>query len=432
MTETLAIDGGRPVRTKPWQPWPHFAEDEIEAADAVLRSGKVNYWTGDIHTLKDGTKVRGQNGLFEYEFANFANTRYAIAVANGSLAIELCLHALDIGHGDEVIVTSRTYIASASSCAVHGAIPVFADIDRDSQNISVNTIRAVFTPRVKAIVCVHLGGRACEMDEIMDFAAEHGLKVIEDCAQCPGGQYKGRMLGSIGHMAAFSFCQDKIMTTGGEGGMVTTNDPELYLRAWTYKDHGKNFHHYNQPLNHPLVDPAIATGKTDYTAIGTNWRLTEMQAAIGRRQLAKLPGWVATRRRFSAMLDRGFSGIPGITTLTVPPHIFHACYKHYVLLQLEKLATGWTRDRVIAAINAEGVFCTYGSNWAIGSEDAWENAYNPITGTTSHPRLREHLPNDHYVGTRSMMFQVHPTLDEESINDTITAVRKVLATAVKP
>ena len=428
----LAIDGGHPVRTRPWPSWPHFDEDEIQAVAEVLRSGKVNYWTGPLYPLDDGSTVRGQTGRFEHEFARFIGTGYAIAVANGSLALELCLYALNIGNGDEVIVTNRTYIASASACVMRGAIPVFADIDRDSQNITAATIRAALTPRTRAVICVHLGGRPCEMDEIMALADEHHLKVIEDCAQGLGGRYRGRMLGSLGHMAAFSFCQDKIMTTGGEGGMVVVNRPELYLRAWTYKDHGKNFHHYNLPLHHPLAEASQAEGRTDYTAVGTNWRLTEMQSAIGIRQLAKVPAWVETRRRLAAGLEAGLAEVPGLTLLPPPPHLYHAYYKYYVLLQLEKLADGWTRDRVIEAINAEGVFCTYGSNWAIGLEDAWEKVECLISGRCYHLKLREHLPNDYFVGTRSMMFQVHPTLDEDAIDDTVTAVRKVLAVAVKP
>lgn len=220
------------------------------------------------------------------------------------------------------------------------------------------------------------------------------------------------------------------MTTGGEGGMIATRDPELYLRAWTYKDHGKNFHRYNLPLHHPLADAGIAATSSDYSAIGTNWRLTEMQAAIGRRQLSKIPQWVERRRHFAQIFDHELNNVNGLILFDTPPHIHHACYKYYVLLDINKLTPGWTRDRVIAAINAEGVFCTYGSNWAIGMEDAWRNMANPITGMTYDLKRDEHLPNDHYVGTRSMMFQIHPTLDDKAINDTIAAVKKVLTVAV--
>jgi len=209
-------------------PWPYFAPDEIEAAAAVLRSGNVNYWTGE------------EGRLFEREFAEFTGCKHAIAVANGSVALEATLRALGIGPGDEVITTSRTFIASASCAVAVGAQPVMADVDRDSQNITADSIRKVLSSRTKAIVPVHLAAWPCEMDPILKLAAEHGLKVVEDCAQAHGATYKGRPVGSMGDVAAFSFCQDKIMTTAGEGGMVTTNSDDLWEKMWAYKDHGKS------------------------------------------------------------------------------------------------------------------------------------------------------------------------------------------------
>lgn len=431
MATKLAINGGSPVRAKPWPQWPYFAEDEIQAVCEVLKSGKVNYWTGDIFTLENGRKVRGQNGLFEYEFANYIGTEYAIALANGSLALELALYALNIGNGDEVIVTNRTFIASASACILRGAIPVFADISVDSQNITLESIKAAFTSRTKAIICVHLAGRACEMDEIMDFARKQNIKVIEDCAQCLGGKYKGRMLGSIGHAAAFSFCQDKILTTGGEGGMLTTNNPQIYKKAWSYKDHGKNFDHYNSLLNHPLADKKKTESSTYYTSIGSNWRMTEMQAAIGRKQLMKLPEWIAKRRRYAKILDEELAEIDGLQVMTPPEHIFHVYYKYYVLLDSGKLAAGWTRDKIIEAIAAEGVVCQHGSTWGIGMEDAWEEVNCQISGKIRNLRLKQHLPNDFMVGSSTLMFQVHPTLDDEAIKDMVSAVKKVFSAALK-
>ena len=411
--------------------WPHFDEDEIQAVTKVLRSGKVNYWTGEIHSLDDGTKVRGENGLFEYEFAKYIGTNYAITLANGSLALELALHSLEIGHGDEVIVSNRTFIASASACVMRGAVPVFADIDQDSQNISLNSIKAALTPKTRAIICVHLAGWACEMDEIMEFAEQHNLKVIEDCAQCVGGKYKNKMLGSIGHMAAFSFCQDKIMTTGGEGGMLTCNDPELYKRAWTYKDHGKDFNKYNRNLQHPLVNNLEADNKSYYSSLGTNWRMTEMQAAIGRIQLKKLPEWIKLRRKYANMLNCAFKDINGLRTVIPPDHIFHAYYKYYVFIETDKLSSGWDRDRIINAINAEGVVCQFGSTWAIGLEDGWENGKCTITGNRYNYRLKQHFPNDYAVGSTILMFQVHPTLNIEDIDDIVMAVRKIVKQAIK-
>lgn len=426
--DKLAIHGGSAVRTAPWQAWPHFAEDEISAVSDVLRSGKVNYWTGETHTLADGTMVRGENGLFEYEFSCFIGMKYAVTLANGTLALELALHTLGIGNGDKVIVTSRTFIASASACVMRGAIPVFADVDPESQNISMDSIRKLYTPDCKAIICVHLAGWACDMDPVMEFAAEHDMKVIEDCAQCVGGKYKDRMLGSIGHAAAFSFCQDKIMSTGGEGGMLLTNDPEAYKRAWTYKDHGKDFSMYNNSLKHPLA-AADNDKATAYSSLGSNWRMTEMQAAIGRKQLAKLTGWIATRRAHAQQLDAGLGGINGLKVVTPPSEIFHAYYKYYAFLELNKLAPNWTRELVIDAICAEGVVCQFGSAWGIGLENGWKDFHCTISGRSYDLQLKENLPYDFMLGTTSLMFQVHPTLDKQAIADTVAAVRKVMRVA---
>ncbi|MBQ53130.1 MAG: aminotransferase, partial [Leeuwenhoekiella sp.] len=260
----------------PFSPWPSFTEEEANAARDVLLSNKVNYWTG-----QEGRE-------FEKEFAAWADCDYAIALTNGTVALDLALQALGVGAGDEVIVTSRTFLASASSIVTSGAVPVFADVDADSQNITTDSVRAVMTERTKAIICVHLAGWPCDMDPIMALAAKHGLFVIEDCAQAHGARYKGRSVGSIGHVGAWSFCQDKIMTTGGEGGMITTNDEALWSRAWSGKDHGKSWHAVYE-REHP---PGF---RWLHESAGTNARLTEMQAAIGRIQLGRMPDWHAQR-----------------------------------------------------------------------------------------------------------------------------------------
>ena len=213
----------------PFSPWPSFTQEEANAAQEVLLSNKVNYWTGT------------EGHQFEREFAEFSNCEYAVALVNGTVALDLALKSLDIGNGDEVIVTSRTFLASVSSIVNASAVPIFADVDRDSQNITVESIQAVLSSATKAIICVHLAGWSCDMDPIMALAAEYDLSVIEDCAQAHGAKYKGQSVGSIGHIGCWSFCQDKIMTTGGEGGMVTTNDRELWSKMWSYKDHGKSW-----------------------------------------------------------------------------------------------------------------------------------------------------------------------------------------------
>jgi dTDP-4-amino-4,6-dideoxygalactose transaminase len=342
-------------------------------------------------------------------------------VANGSVALELALATLDIGYGDEVIVPNRTFIASASCCVMRGATPVFADVDRDSQDVSLDTIKLVFTPQTKAIICVHLAGWACEMDEIIEFARKNNLFVIEDCSQALGGKYKGKRLGTMGDIGCFSFCQDKIMTTGGEGGMLVTPNEEWFRKAWSYKDHGKDFDFYINGVDK----------ESYYTSLGTNWRMTAVQAAIGRAALKKVPRWLKKRRRFAQMLNEGLKEVPGIR-LTIPPaHIEHTYYKFYIFIEPEKLNKGWDRDKIIDAVSAEGVPCQFGSTWGISQERGWKNAKLVGTQEVRDLRLRAHLPVDCELGKTSLMFQVHPTLDDQAIKDTIEAVKKVFAIAVK-
>lgn len=397
MKKSLAIDGGTPTRTTLFAPWPLFEQDEIDAANAPLRSGKVNYWTG----------TEGRE--FEKEFAAYSGCSHAIALANGTVALELALYAIGVGLGDEVITTCRTFIASASCIVMRGAIPVVADVDTVSQNITVDTIRPLITPRTKAIICVHLAGWSCDMDPIMALAREYGLKVIEDCAQCHGATYKGRPVGSLGDVAAFSFCQDKIMTTGGEGGMLTTNDEALWRKAWAFKDHGKSY----DAVYNRQHDPGF---RWLHESFGTNWRLTEMQSAIGRVQLRKLPDWTATRQRHAAILNESFAHIPALRITPAPPEIGHAMYKYYVYVRPEKLVSGWDRDRIMNAISAEGVPCFSGSCSEIYLEKAFIDAgYGPA----------ERLPSAKELGETSLMFLVHPTLTDEDMMDTCKAVEKV-------
>jgi dTDP-4-amino-4,6-dideoxygalactose transaminase len=400
----LAIDGGQPVRTPPFAPWPTFSPEEVEATAAVLRSGKVNYWTGE------------EGRQFEREFAAFTGCKHAVALANGTVALELALCALGIGPGDEVIVPSRTFIATASCAVMRGAVPRCADVDRDSQNLTADTIRPVLTDRTRAIIAVHLAGWPCDMDPIVELARERGIKVIEDCAQATGASYKGRSIGSLGDVGAFSFCQDKIMTTGGEGGMLTTNDTAVWERAWSFKDHGKSFDAvYNR--QHP---PGF---RWLHESFGTNWRLTEMQSAMGRVQMRELPGRVDGRRRLAAYLCAGFEGIAGLRVPAPADNIHHAYYKFHAFVEPAALNPGWSRDRILDAINAEGIPCFSGSCSEIYLEKAF----------TADLRPAGRLPVAQELGETSLMFQVHPTLTLDDMHDYVQAVRKVMSVAaVKP
>lgn len=382
-----------------FEPWPSFTQAEADAVSKVLLSNKVNYWTGQ------------ECREFEKEFAQFSGTQYAVAVANGTVALDLALKALGIGQGDDVIVTSRTFLASASSIVTAGANPVFADVELDSQNISRRTIEAVLTPKTKAIICVHLAGWMCDMDPIMQLAEEKGLYVIEDCAQAHGAMYKGKSAGSIGHIGAWSFCQDKIMTTGGEGGMVTTNDEALWKKMWSYKDHGKNFDSvYN--TQHP---PGF---RWLHDSFGTNWRMMEMQAVIGRMQLKKMPDWTAKRLENMHKIQSAFANSPYFTVAQPSSDYVHAAYKCYVQVNTAALPKGWSRDCIMAEINALGVPCFSGSCSEVYLEKAFEH-------TPWRPEQRLH--NAQQLGETSLMFLVHPTLSEKSIQKTITAIQTVMA-----
>ena len=382
-------------------PWPSFTKEEAEAVQKTLLSNKVNYWTGQ------------EGRQFEKEFAAFAGTEYAIAVANGTVALDLSMWALGIGTGDEVVVTSRTFIASVSSIVTTGAIPVFADIDRDSQNITAETIKSILTPRTKAIVCVHLAGWPCDMDSIMALAEEHDLCVIEDCAQAHGALYKGRSVGSIGHIGCWSFCQDKIMTTGGEGGMVTTNDRELWSKIWSYKDHGKSWEAvYEQ--EHP---PGF---RWLHESFGMNGRMTEMQAAIGRIQLKRMPQWHEVRTCYANKILDAARMLPGLRVAETPGDVQHAWYKCYVFVEPEDLRLDWDRDRIMNAISSEGVPCFSGSCSEVYLEKAFD-------GTGWRPEQRLSMAKE--LGETSLMFLVHPTLTEAEIQKTCNVLSEVMRQA---
>lgn len=389
----------------PFSPWPSFTQEEADAVSQVLLSNKVNYWTGQ------------ECRKFETEFAKWADSKYAIAMGNGTLALDVALQALDIGAGDEVIVTPRTFIASISSVVNAGATPIFADVDEATGNITPESIAAVLTAKTRAIVCVHLAGWPCDMDGIMALAEQHNLYVIEDCAQAHGARYKGRSVGSIGHIGAWSFCQDKVMTTGGEGGMVTTNDEQLWRKMWAYKDHGKSYAAVYE-TEHP---PGY---RWLHESFGTNWRMTEMQAVLGRIQLTRMSEWTAKRTANSqAILDactkweaKGYLSVPRLEESPQFADSTHAYYKLYVYVQPDNLPKEWSRDRIIEEINKLGVPCFSGSASEVYLEKAFDN-------TGLRPKSR--LPVAKQLGETSLMFLVHPTLMADEIKQMLEAIDSV-------
>jgi dTDP-4-amino-4,6-dideoxygalactose transaminase len=383
-----------------WAPWPVFEPDEVEAVAAVLRSGKINYWTGP------------EGREFEKEFAAYVGRRHGVALANGTLALELALLALGMEKGDEVIVPSRTFVATASCVAIHGGRPVCADVDRESGNLTAKTIGAVLTKKTRFILPVHMSGWPCAMDEIMALARERKLKVIEDCAQAHGARYQGKPVGSFGDAAAFSFCQDKIMTTGGEGGMLLLDDEEAWQRAWSYKDHGKDHDRATAPKSGYAFQLV-------HDSFGSNWRLTEMQSALGRRLLRKLDARTEERRRNAAALDHAFAQMPALRVVRPSADVHCSYYKYYVYLRPERLARGWTRDRILDAINAEGIPCSTGGCSEIYLEKAFPAKWEP---KKRHAGARA-------LGATSLMFQVHSTLTEADMGEVAAAVGKVMRVA---
>jgi dTDP-4-amino-4,6-dideoxygalactose transaminase len=407
-----------------FSPWPSFTAEEADAVHQVVISNKVNYWTGN------------ECREFEKEFAAWCETSHAVALANGTLALDVALKALGVGTGDEVIVTPRTFIASVSCVVNAGATPVFADVEIDSGNISARTISSVVTPRTKAVICVHLAGWPCDMDPIMSLAEKHSFFVIEDCAQAHGARYKGRSVGSIGHVGAWSFCQDKIMTTGGEGGMVTTNDEYLWRSMWSFKDHGKSYAAVYEKQHPPGF-------RWLHESFGTNWRMIEMQAVIGRIQLKRMREWTKRRTHNANILYEAlkpFSGIGGAIRLPIfgcssnciqgssgtqicCMACTHAYYKYYGYVRPQNLAHGWSRDRIIEAINEKGVPCYQGSCSEVYLEKAFD-------GTGWQPSAS--LPAAKELGDTSLMFLVHPTLTNDEIKDSARVISEILIKASKP
>lgn len=383
-------------------PWPNYSAEEADIVSRVLLSNKVNYWTGQ------------EARLFEQEFASHFDSNYSIALANGTLALDLALYALEIGAGDEVVVTPRSFIASASAVVNSGARAVFADVDRESQNITAETIAAVITDNTKAIICVHLAGWPCDMNAIKSLAEKHGIALIEDCAQAHGARTNNQSVGTFGDVSAWSFCQDKIMTTGGEGGMVTTDDEALYRKMWSFKDHGKSF----EKVREPSTSTAF---KWIHDSIGTNWRLTEMQAALGRYQLGKLDSWVHQRRTNVDAFNDVLQHVDGLRVTVPDAASFHACYKYYFFVEPNLLKEDWSRDRIVQEVHSQGVPCFTGTCPEIYREKAFTDLYG------DQPRL----PVASELGETSVMMIVHPGITPQQCTESAEIVREVLTRATK-
>lgn len=383
--------------------WPSYTVEEQEAAARVIASNRVNYWTGE------------EGRRFEQEFAAWASVQHAVALANGTLALDVALRALCISHGDEVIVTPRTFIASISCVVNAGAVPVFADVDCDSGNITADTIAPHITERTRAIIPVHLAGWPCEMDDIMTLARAHNIKVIEDCAQAHGARIANRSVGTFGHVGAWSFCQDKIMTTGGEGGMVTTDDEDLWSAMWSFKDHGKSWEAVYEREHAPGF-------RWVHESFGTNWRMLEVQAAIGRIQLNQISSWNKRRTAIAHRLADALAPFDAAVRVPLPgAEVQHAFYRLYAYVRPEGLASGWSRDRLVAELNDKGVQVLHGTCSEVYLEKAFE-------GTPFRPA--ERLPVARELGGTSLMFLTHPTMEEPELERSVATINQVMAMAV--
>ncbi|MCF6247899.1 MAG: DegT/DnrJ/EryC1/StrS aminotransferase family protein [Desulfobacula sp.] len=400
-------------------PWPYFGDDEIKAAANVLRSGKVNQWTGD------------EVISFEKEFSGYIGTKYAVALANGSLALDLALNALGITEDDEVIVTPRSFIASVSCVVLKKAIPVFVDVDPITQNITFENIKLAITKKTKAVILVHLAGWPGELGKIQLFCKENNIALIEDCSQAHGSKFKGKKAGSFGDCSVFSFCQDKIITTGGEGGMLLTDNKMLWEKVWSYKDHGKRY---------DRVFPRKQEPKFLWVteSFGTNCRMTEFQAAIGRVMLKKLDKWVEKRRNFAELLTQGFENIPGLRVTIPSPDIFHSYYKYYVFIKPDELKKKWNRTSIIEELNKKKIPCDTGACPEIYLEKVFEKNIFKIVDSkgvykvqTKKKQKSYSLPNARLLGLTSLVFQVHPTLDTKTIQYLINQVRKIMEKACR-
>ncbi len=335
-SQKLALDGGPKAVTSALGHWPSFDEGAIRGVEAVLRSGKVNYWTG-----KQGME-------FERRFAEWQGSKYGIGVATGTAALHVAMAALGIGPGDEVIVPSYTFIASSFSVVQAGAVPRFADVNRDDHCISIESAERLVTRRTRAIMPVHLYGNVCDMDKVWAFAKKHNLFVIEDNAEAFGGEYKGKKTGTLGHMAGCSFCQNKTFTTGGEGGMVTTDDEDLAWEARSFRDHGYDVRERMNLLALEQKLPYI------HNRVGWNYRMTEMQSAIGLAEIARMDSWnMPMRRRNGRILLDALGSLPQVLHAPIDtPERQNGWYVCAFSLDVEKM--GCDIAGFVKAASAEG------------------------------------------------------------------------------
>lgn len=406
--------------------WPQYTDKIISGVSEILCSGKVNQWTG--------TKVKE----FEKKYCDYFGCKYAVAVSNGSVAIELCLRAINLKEGDEVIVTPRSFLASASSINICGGIPVFVDVDYETQNITLENIQAGYSDKTKAVILVHLAGLSCKkIDEIINWCHLKNIYVIEDCAQCHGAKYKNQYLGTFGDINAWSFCQDKIISTGGEGGMVTTNNEFLFKKVWSFKDHGKNYDKTNYGNNTKQeIQTKNKAGHHNFLhdTIGSNYRMTEIQASIGIDSLDLLQNWIEIRRYNANLLSNCLVKYDFIKILNWHKyedyynqydmkHIktyYHCYYKYYFYINRDYFGYENIRNIILDEFIKNGICASVGSNSEIYKELCY--------GENNNYRIGQECTNAKEIGKSCIMLQTDPTYTKEYMVYFIDKIQKILNT----
>jgi len=387
----------------PYSKWPVYTKSLASLSSKVLLSGKVNYWTG----------IHGK--LFEKEFSKKFKIKYSATVSNGSIGLEIALLALGIKKGDEVIVTSRSYYSSVSSIIRVGAKPVFADIELTSMNISPISIKENITKKTKAIICVHLYGMPCNMQVIQDLVKNKNIKIIEDCSQAHGAQINSTKVGSFGDIAVWSFCNDKIISTGGEGGMVSTNNKNLYNKVWSYKEIGKNLikmKDVHKSSNFPYI----------HDFIGTNARMTEIQSLIGRHQLKQLDNFIKIRNLNASRMTKALSNFKSIITPTHEKKIKHAYYRYTIIFNNKYLKKNYNREIIMNLLKSKNIFCNVGGCPSIYKEKFFiKNQIKP----------KNYLKNTNYIGKNSISFQIDQTILKKDLTLMINTLIKIMNEATR-
>jgi len=424
MSEKLAIDGGPATLEGAMPPWPCLDERTVLAVADTLRSGKVNYWTG------------GKGMEFEEKFAQWQGSKFAISTTNGTSALHTALAGIGVGPGDEVIVPSYTFIASSFSIVQAGAVPRFADVNKEDHCISVASAAKLINERTKAIMPVHLYGNVADMDPILELAKQHDLMVIEDNAEAYGGVYKGKKTGTIGKVAACSFCQNKTFTTGGEGGMVTTDDEEVAWRCRSFRDHGYDVRERLRLLEMEQKLPYI------HNIIGWNYRMTEMQSVIGLCELERLDNWnIPRRKRNAGIVMDALKDVPQVLHLPIDtPERQNGWYVFPITLDIDNMTCDMTQ--FLDALGAEGAPCwkvfwpQCHTEHAFTEKNSFGNSGFPFKSTEyTNPESVDYskveVPNAEWHQDRTFITFIFPTFEEEHMHGIANAIRKVIAAYAK-